>query len=126
VRTEGLCELCEYVAGASGRPIPANKPVTGRSAFEHESGIHVEGMLKVADSFEPFPPELVGARRAIVIGKHSGSAALQHVLASLGVHAERDDLADLVQVVRHESTRKKRALTAEEVVALHQAHREPG
>ena len=81
-------------------------------------------MLKVADSFEPFPPELVGARRAIVIGKHSGSAAVQHVLASLGVRAERDELAELVQVVRHESTRRKRALTADEVVALHRANSE--
>jgi homocitrate synthase NifV len=124
VRTQGLCELCEYVAVASGRPIAANKPVTGRSAFEHESGIHVDGMLKVADSFEPFPPEVVGARRAIVIGKHSGSAAVQHVLASLGVQAEREDLADLVTVVRYEATRRKRALTADEVLALHRAPRE--
>jgi homocitrate synthase NifV len=123
IRTEALCEVCEYVAAASGRPIPANKPVTGRSAFEHESGIHVDGMLKVADSFEPFPPELVGARRSIVIGKHSGSAAVQYVLASLGVQAEREDLADLVQVVRYESTRRKRALTPDEVVELHRVTR---
>jgi len=119
IRFEGLCELCEFVAVASGRPIPANKPVTGRSAFEHESGIHVDGMLRVPDSFEPFPPELVGARRAIVIGKHSGSAAVQHVLVSQGVPVERDQLGDLVQVVRYEAIRRKRALTADEVVTLY-------
>lgn len=124
IRLEGLCELCEYVAVASGRPIAANKPVTGRSAFEHESGIHVDGMLKVQDSFEPFPPELVGARRAIVIGKHSGSAAVQHVLVSQGVPAEREELGDLVQVVRYEAIKRKRALTVDEVVALyHDAQR---
>jgi homocitrate synthase NifV len=117
--TEGLLELSTYVAHASGRPIPANKPITGGSVFEHESGIHVDGVLAAPDAFEAFEPEAVGAERMIVIGKHSGSRAIQHVLAKAGIDVPRDDLALVVERVRYEATEKKRGLTAEEVLVLY-------
>jgi homocitrate synthase NifV len=121
VRTEGLCELAAYVARASGRPIPANKPITGGSVFEHESGIHVDGVLKVPESFEPFPPERVGGLRRVVIGKHSGSAAVQHVLRGEGITVERERLGPLVEAVRSEATVRKRPLTAAETADLYHA-----
>jgi homocitrate synthase NifV len=120
-RLEQLAALCAYVAEASCRPIAANKPITGSAIFAHESGIHVEGVLRMPDAFEPFPPELVGAERSIVIGKHSGSASIQHVLAGEGVTASRDDLADVTQAVRFEATRLKRCLTPAETVAIYYA-----
>jgi len=119
IRTEGLCELCTYVARISGRPIPANKPISGRSMFEHESGIHVDGVLKNAGYFEPYPPEEVGAERKIVIGKHSGSSAIQYVLAEEGIQAGRDGLVATVDAIRYEATRLKRALLPEEVVSIY-------
>lgn len=122
VRTELLAELSDYVAAASGRPLPANKPVTGQAMFEHESGIHVDGMLKLATSFEAYPPEAVGRERRVVIGKHTGTGAVQHVLAALGINAERDDLEPTVQRIRHEAVRLGRALTSEEVL---EQHRQP-
>jgi homocitrate synthase NifV len=121
IRTEGLHALCEYVARASNRPIPANKPITGRSIFEHESGIHVDGVLKVPDAFEPFPPELVGAERRIIIGKHTGSGAVQHVLSAQAITLDRDQLEPLVHAIRYEAVRLKRSLTAQEVVLLYQS-----
>jgi homocitrate synthase NifV len=120
-RTELLHALCSYVAEASRRPIPANKPITGRSVFEHESGIHVDGVLKVPDAFEPFPPELVGADRAIVIGKHSGSGAIQHVLATEGIEVDRGDLAELTEAVRYAAVRAKRPLRADETASLYRS-----
>jgi homocitrate synthase NifV len=117
--TEQLRELCEYVAQASRRPIPANKAITGRSMFEHESGIHVDGVLKSPDAFEPFSPELVGATRSIVIGKHTGSGAIQHVLFTQGIAAERNELEPVVRAVRYEATRQKRPLNPDEVVHLY-------
>src|SRR4029077_17520848 len=90
---------------------------TGAAIFEHESGIHVDGVLKVADAFEPFPPELVGATRRVVIGKHSGSAAIRHALAGEGIETD-DDLGEVTTAVRYESVRLKRRLSNEETVRI--------
>jgi homocitrate synthase NifV len=72
VATEGLTALCAFVADASNRPIPVGKPITGAAAFRHESGIHCDGILKDARSFEPFPARVLGRRHELVVGKHSG------------------------------------------------------
>jgi len=119
IRTESLRGLCEYVAKASNRPIPPNKPIVGSSIFEHESGIHVDGILKMPDSFEPFPPEVIGAKRVIVIGKHTGSAAVQYVLGTQGIQTDRDQLDPVIQEIRSESTKLKRALRVDEVVSIY-------
>lgn len=121
IHTEGLRELCQYVARVSGRPIPVNKPIVGQSIFQHESGIHVDGILKISDSFEPFPPETVGAQRSIVIGKHTGSSAIQYVLAAEGIQTERKQLAPVVQAVRYEAIRQKRSLEPWEVVQIYRS-----
>jgi homocitrate synthase NifV len=120
-RLDALLPLAEFVARASGRPIPANKPIVGRSIFEHESGIHVDGVLKVPDAFEPFTPETVGAERRIVIGKHSGSSAIQYVLAQAGIEVSREKLADVTTAVRYEATRVKRPLAPAETVRVYQS-----
>jgi homocitrate synthase NifV len=71
--------LAQLVAGCADRSIPPTKPIVGDAIFEHESGIHVRGILADNRSFEPFEPESVGAPgRRIVLGKHSGSAARRH------------------------------------------------
>jgi homocitrate synthase NifV len=119
IRKEGLRELAEFVARASGRPIPASKPITGDAVFAHESGIHVEGVLKLADTFEPIMPESVGGSREIVIGKHSGSGALQHVLAEHGIEVDRAALGPVLEAVRYQATQRKRALTADELIAVY-------
>lgn len=119
IRKEGLRELAEFVARASGRPIPASKPITGDAVFAHESGIHVEGVLKLPDTFEPITPESVGGSREIVIGKHSGSGALQHVLAEHGIEVDRAALGPVLEAVRYQATQRKRALTADELIAVY-------
>jgi homocitrate synthase NifV len=74
-----LQRLSDLVAGASGRPVPPNKPITGADVFRHESGIHVRGLLAERRSYEPFPAESVGhAPTEFVLGKHSGRAAMQY------------------------------------------------
>ena len=117
-----LAGLCDLVASLSGRPIPKNKPVVGESMFEHESGIHVEGLLKDSTSFEPFGPEEVGRTRRIVIGKHSGTTAISWVLRQNDIHVDRDTLAPLAKVIGRESSRLRRALSEEEVLFLHESH----
>jgi homocitrate synthase NifV len=68
----GFRTLACRVAGAARRPLPTGKAIVGRSVFAHESGIHVDGVLKHPANYEPFDPAVVGARRRLVVGKHAG------------------------------------------------------
>jgi homocitrate synthase NifV len=120
IETSGLTRLARYVAEASGRPLPVNKPVTGSAIFTHESGIHVSGTLKAADAFEPFPAESVGGKTKFVIGKHSGRDAVQHLLAEGGIEAERQDLGPVTEAIRFEAVRRKRSLDPQEAIAIYQ------
>lgn len=119
VKTQKLTELSEYVAKCSQRSIPENKPVTGNMMFAHESGIHVDGVLKISDAFEPYPPELVGGKRKIVIGKHSGSNAIKYVLEQNDISYKEDFLQDVLKEVRNFSIDNKRSLTQDEVINLY-------
>ncbi len=74
------------------RPSP-NKAVVGDNAFAHESGIHQHGMLANPLCYEIMTPSLVGvAKTNLVLGKHSGRAALRHRLEELGYHLTKDEL----------------------------------
>lgn len=104
-----LARLCDEVSRASGRPIPAGKALAGAAAFAHESGIHADGVLKRADTYELLPPERVGRQRSLPLGKHSGRRAVAHRLAGLGVAAVPPDaLAALVAAVRRQALATKR------------------
>jgi len=113
-----LPRLCELFTQLSGVAIPPHKAVIGSAVFDVESGIHVEGILKNASNYEPFSPELVGARRRIVIGKHSGIASLRCGLSALGCDVPEAKLPFLLEEVRREATRLSRALSDGEVLAL--------
>jgi homocitrate synthase NifV len=95
-------DLCTFVAHVSGRPLPASKPITGTSVFCHESGIHVRALLEDRRTYEPFPAEEVGGQQAVqvMIGKHSGSAAVRHVLAGEGIPIGPEDAQRLLAQVR--------------------------
>lgn len=71
-----LKELSLLVSMSSGRSIPPNKPIVGDLVFTHESGIHVDGVIKNPANYEPFPPEDIGAKRRLIIGKHSNKRLL--------------------------------------------------
>ncbi|THB62614.1 MAG: homocitrate synthase [Spirochaetaceae bacterium] len=72
-----LCQAARYSSACLGRPIPEDQPLLGAAVFSHESGIHVDGMLKSEATYEAICPETVGQKRSIVLGKHSGIAALR-------------------------------------------------
>ena len=74
------------------KPSP-NKAIVGANAFAHESGIHQHGMLANPLCYEIMTPTLVGVSRThLVLGKHSGRAALRHRLEQLGFSLTRDEL----------------------------------
>jgi homocitrate synthase NifV len=112
---QGLQRLCQYVAGAARREIPAWKPVVGQAIFHHESGIHADGVLKNPALYEPYDPAEVGLERRIVIGKHSGKAALLHKSRELGLQLDEEALASVATGIKRTVLKVKRALTDDEI-----------
>ncbi|ETD80584.1 homocitrate synthase [Rhodobacter capsulatus] len=109
-----LPELSAVVAKASGRALPPQKPITGAMVFAHESGIHVDAILKRADTYEDprCAPARFGRERQIVIGKHSGSAGLRAALLEAGLPADDAVLDRLKPLLRAHAVRVKRPVEA--------------
>ncbi|WP_295006196.1 homocitrate synthase [uncultured Dechloromonas sp.] len=97
---KGFPSLSAKVAAASGRAIPWQKSVVGAGAFTHEAGIHVDGLLKHPDNYQGFDPREVGQAHRIVLGKHSGSRAVQVVYAGLGVELGESEAQAMLPHVR--------------------------
>ena len=90
----------KMVERITGFPIAYNKPVVGRNAFAHESGIHVHGVMANTLTYEPFKPEMVGVERHIVIGKHSGEHSVRGRLDALGVRFPEEHMPELMAAIK--------------------------
>ncbi|MBZ4220438.1 MAG: homocitrate synthase [Chlorobium sp.] len=120
IDTRKLSHLCTAVSKASGRAIEDQKPVVGKSAFQHESGIHCSALLKHPLSYQPFLPDEIGRDKyEMIIGKHSGSASIQHFFSERGIVMPRDEANHLLALVRTTALEKKRALKPEELVGIY-------
>jgi isopropylmalate/homocitrate/citramalate synthase len=86
-----LPALARFVERVSGIHMSATKPVTGFNVYRHESGVHVDSMLKNTRSYEELPPGWTGSNRGYVFGKHSGAALVRHVLTEADPPREVDD-----------------------------------
>jgi homocitrate synthase NifV len=112
-------QLCELVAAASGRRIPASQPITGQAIFQHESGIHCQALLKDRQSFEPFSAaELGRVAPEFVIGRHSGSQSVLDVLSRLGITTTRSVANRMLPEIRQRSVSKKSALSHDELIQI--------
>ena len=91
-----IMAISRRVATVSGFAVQFNKAIVGKNAFAHESGIHQDGMLKNAETFEIMRPEDVGlSETSLVMGKHSGRAALRSKLKNLGIELAENQLNDV-------------------------------
>jgi 2-isopropylmalate synthase len=96
------------VAQVSGFPVQYNKAIVGKNAFAHESGIHQDGMLKHAGTFEIMRPEDVGLTESnLVMGKHSGRHAFKTKLRELGYELGDNALEDAFVRFKALADRKK-------------------
>jgi homocitrate synthase NifV len=98
-----LRELAVFIASSTNYSLPLNKAIVGDAAFAHESGIHVHGVSTLPLTYEPFPPELVGHERTIVIGKRSGKHGVKLKLEEIlkrKVDENDPRLAQLVEVIK--------------------------
>ncbi|MCX8040072.1 MAG: hypothetical protein N3B15_05820 [Planctomycetota bacterium] len=100
-RLQRLPGLCRRAARALGRTLPAHAPVVGDAIWQVASGLHIDGLCKDAETYQPFPPSLLGRSHLAVLGPLSGRAAVRHVLRALGRESAIDDA--LVACVRRGS-----------------------
>ncbi len=85
IETTHLARASKIVSAAANFPVQYNKAIVGKNAFAHESGIHQDGMLKNAETYEIMTPASVGIKETtLVMGKHSGRAAFKDKLRELG------------------------------------------
>ena len=118
IDTTKIMNISRRVATASGFPVQFNKAIVGKNAFAHESGIHQDGMLKNAETFEIMRPEDVGlAGTSLPLGKHSGRAALRAKLDTLGYTMADNQLNDLFVRFKDLADRKKEVFD-DDIVAL--------
>ncbi|MFI5414453.1 MAG: homoaconitate hydratase [Candidatus Lutacidiplasmatales archaeon] len=100
LRTERLYELSRLVEEVSGIPVAANKALVGYNSFSHEAGIHTHGVLAHTLTYEPLQPEVVGRHRQMILGKHTGKAALVEKLKERGVATTDPLLLELLRRVK--------------------------
>ena len=103
-----LTRASKLVSAETSFPVQYNKAVVGRNAFAHESGIHQDGMLKNAFTYEIMTPESVGvAKTSLVMGKHSGRHAFREKLKELGYDLGDNALEDAFKRFKDLADRKK-------------------
>lgn len=116
VNTQALVPISRLVAKASGRAVAFNKSIVGSAVFTHESGIHIDGLLKNASTYESFDPSELGRKRSTVLGKHSGSQSVRQAYAKLGLVLDDDALVGrLLAHIRDHAMRAKQEPTADEL-----------
>jgi homocitrate synthase NifV len=116
VDTQALVSISGLVARASGRLVAFNKSIVGEAVFTHESGIHIDGLLKNASTYESFDPSELGRQRRTVLGKHSGSQAVRQAYGRLGIVLDDDALTGRVLArIRDHAMRFKQEATPDEL-----------
>jgi homocitrate synthase NifV len=115
VQTTELVRISNLVANASGRPVAVNKSIVGEAVFTHESGIHVDGLLKNPSNYEGFDPAEVGRERRTVLGKHSGSRAVRVAYQALGLPVIDPQLQPLLERIRAHAVSTKQAPTSDDL-----------
>jgi homocitrate synthase NifV len=109
IDTRRFPAISRLVSAASGRPVAANKSIVGDSVFTHEAGIHVDGLLKDVRTYQGLDPMEVGRAHRIVLGKHSGAAAIVQAYAHLGITLDEKRAGEILAHVRRHAVATKHA-----------------
>ncbi|WP_018214041.1 homocitrate synthase/isopropylmalate synthase family protein [Desulfitobacterium hafniense] len=111
-------DISLLVSSIIQREIPRSKPVVGSDVFTHTSAVHLDGIRKDVENYQPFPPESVSRKHAMVFGKYSGMKELVRLLEEEGISYTQEQLMELLIRVRLHSSIKKMPLQAEHVLNL--------
>jgi len=99
-KVKGLKELSKLVEDSSGRRVSVDKPVVGEGVFSHESGIHVDGLLKDPSTYEFLSPGDLGRERKFVVGKFSGVSSILHKYKELGISLSEEEANKVLRRMR--------------------------
>ena len=114
INTQRLVPTSRLVANVTGMQVQRNKAIVGRNAFAHEAGIHQDGMLKERSTYEIMRPEDVGFTKTdLVLGKHSGRAALADRAKVLGYRLSGDELNRVFDEFKKLADKKKEVYDAD-------------
>ncbi|MGC8489317.1 MAG: alpha-isopropylmalate synthase regulatory domain-containing protein, partial [Clostridia bacterium] len=114
IRTTEIGPLSRLVSRLSGMPVQPNKAIVGRNAFQHESGIHQDGILKERTTYEIMRPEDVGVTPdTLVLGKHSGRHAFKVRIQALGYQVDEATTEELFRRFKELTDRKKEVTEAD-------------
>ncbi|MBN8903331.1 MAG: 2-isopropylmalate synthase, partial [Rhodospirillales bacterium] len=118
VDTTKILRASKMLSTITGFDVQPNKAIVGRNAFAHEAGVHQDGVLKNASTYEIMTPESIGwAKNSLVLGKHSGRAAFRDRLDQLGYKVGQNQLNDAFRRFKDLADRKK-VVFDEDIVAL--------
>lgn len=131
INTREIVKTSRMVSNYTGMSIQPNKAIVGSNAFAHEAGIHQDGMLKHASTYEIMTPDSVGWQQSrLVLGKHSGRHALKVRLRELGHEVDGDRLnhifarfKDLADAKKHVTDADLEALMTDEMQRLQEVFR---
>lgn len=114
IKTEGIYAASKLLATLTGNPVPRNKAIVGKNAFAHESGIHQHGVLANRETYEIMRPEDVGVSKDnLVLGKHSGRAALKNRAEKLGFDLSDNQLQSVFVAFKELADEKKEVFDAD-------------
>ncbi|MDD3819151.1 MAG: hypothetical protein PHG41_04900, partial [Actinomycetota bacterium] len=118
-----LRSLSEYVAKASGRVLPAWKPIVGGNLFVYEAESKVSGILVNPETYELFREDEVGLERKIILGKYSGVNSVMYKLNTLGIKVNQKEAEELAEIIRNKTISLKRALFDSEIIETYQSYK---
>jgi len=115
VRYDMLTEICRLVEQYSGIVLQHHKPIVGRNAFSHESGIHVDGILKNPATYENFDPGFVGQERRLLFGKHTGRGIIKHIINKYKINW---GVEEALEKIKYISEHEHRSLRESEIASF--------
>lgn len=104
VDVRGLYALSKLVEHCSGILIPPHAPVVGLNAFRHESGIHVDGILKHSGTYTGVDPHGLGREPAFILGKHTGTQLIRNLIEQQGYQADEGEIQEILKRVKEWKT----------------------
>ncbi|MEI6897025.1 MAG: homocitrate synthase [Psychromonas sp.] len=118
IRLDALPALCWAVSKAAGRPVAKQKSLVGEQVFTHESGIHVDGLIKDVRNYQGLDPKLLGRSHRLVLGKHSGLSAVQAVFSRIGISLDKMQTTKLLSIVQAFAVDRKRNPSDKELLGM--------
>ena len=119
INTTKIYPVSRMVSGLMNMPVQPNKAIVGRNAFAHSSGIHQDGVLKNASTYEIINPKDVGLEdNSIVLTARSGRAAIKYRLSALGVNVKSEEKVDKIYQKFLRLADQKKEVTNDDILML--------